>query len=234
MGESHAGSRALASREGERAAAFAEFERRLLDQGREDFAGLPFPYVRQSNLVWNLYGPFNNDGHLSQIFAPEMETDYMEKHVAAQRQIGGTVILRHWWNPAVEGVLASPRENTTWYATAKLWSDVDTVVNCWVGFGNLSRSMAADAPPAGAWDLRQSRIWVNGTLITAPLWKYGGQKGNLERPLVDEGYEYRPPLSIMFRKGWNTVLVKLPIGSFKGKDSQSPVKWMFTFAMMGA
>jgi hexosaminidase len=25
------------------------------------------------------------------------------------------------------------------------------------------------------------------------------------------------------------VLVKLPVGSFKGKDWQNPVKWMFTF-----
>jgi hexosaminidase len=30
-------------------------------------------------------------------------------------------------------------------------------------------------------------------------------------------------------KGWNNVLIKAPVGSFKGNDWQNPVKWMFTF-----
>jgi len=89
--------------------------------------------------------------------------------------------------------------------------------------------MATDAPPADAWDRRQSRIWVNSTLIKSPLWKYSGQKGDLERPLADEGYEYRTSTPIFFKKGWNSVLVKLPVGSFRGKNNQNPVKWMLTF-----
>lgn len=212
-----------------RAEAFAEFEARLMDQRSENFAGLPFPYVRQSSTVWNLYGPFSNNGSLSQAFAPEKETDYMEKHAAIQREVGGTLVLRHWWFPAVDGVLKNPRENTTWYATTRIWSDADTTMGCWIGFDNLSRSMATGAPSPGTWDQRNSRIWVNGIAIAAPFWKYGGQKGDLERPLTDEGYEYRPPLTVFFKKGWNTVLVKIPVGSFKARDGQHPVKWMFTF-----
>lgn len=47
-------------------------------------------------------------------------------------------------------------------------------------------------------------------------------------PLTDEGYEYRLPTKIFLQKGWNTVLIKAPVGNFKGKDWQNPEKWMFT------
>ncbi len=47
--------------------------------------------------------------------------------------------------------------------------------------------------------------------------------------LTDEGYEYRKPTKIYLQKGWNHILIKAPIASFKGKDWQNPVKWMFTF-----
>lgn len=81
-----------------------------------------------------------------------------------------------------------------------------------------------------AWDNKLGAIWVNQKLIDPPVWKRGGQKGHSEIPLIDEGYEFRDAAIINMKKGWNEVLVKVPIGSFKGKDWQNPVKWMFTFA----
>lgn len=30
-------------------------------------------------------------------------------------------------------------------------------------------------------------------------------------------------------KGWNTLLIKAPVGSFTGNDWQHTVKWVFTF-----
>jgi hypothetical protein len=81
----------------------------------------------------------------------------------------------------------------------------------------------------GTWDNHKSTVWVNGKIIPPPYWKHGGQKGNPEIPLIDEGYEYREPTKILLKKGWNEVLIKAPIGSFKGKDWQNPEKWMFTF-----
>ena len=66
-------------------------------------------------------------------------------------------------------------------------------------------------------------------MIPTPLWKRPAQKGNLEIPLIDEGYEFREPTMIPLKKGWNTVNIKLPVGSFKGLNWQNPVKWMFTF-----
>jgi hypothetical protein len=80
----------------------------------------------------------------------------------------------------------------------------------------------------GEWDEKNSLVWVNGNIVTPPVWKRGGQKGDSEIPLVDEGYEYRTPTKIMFKKGWNIVRIKAPVGSFKG-EWQNPVKWMFSF-----
>jgi len=100
----------------------------------------------------------------------------------------------------------------------------------WIGFNNFSRSYITDSPPQDGWDNKGSAVWVNGKLILPPVWKRPGQKGNSEIPLIDEGYEYRTPTKIQLQKGFNTVLLKIPVGSLKGKDSQNPVKWMFTFA----
>jgi hypothetical protein len=65
-------------------------------------------------------------------------------------------------------------------------------------------------------------------LIDPPQWNHAGEKVNSEIPLSDEGYEYRAPTKVHFKKGWNTVLIKLPVKSFRGRDWQNPVKWMFT------
>ncbi|HRO70346.1 MAG TPA: beta-N-acetylhexosaminidase, partial [Chitinophagaceae bacterium] len=142
---------------------------------------------------------------------------------------GGTIIWRHWWAPLIKGVLETPKENSTWYASTLIWSDEEKTGNFWIGFNNLSRSPATDSPKPGTWDNHQSKVWVNGKSIEPPRWKRGGQKGHSEIPLVDEGYEFREPTRITLKKGWNEVLIKSPIGSFKGKDWQNPEKWMFTF-----
>ena len=214
-----------------RANEFVEFENRLLDQQQQNFTHLPFPYVKQSAASWKLYGPFDNAGDLSKQFAPE--TGDINKLQAVSTATGGTIIWRHWWAPLIKSVLNDAKENTTWYATTKLWSDEDKVQNFWIGFNNLSRSPATDSPKPGTWDNHQSKVWVNGKIIDPPVWKRGGQKGNSEIPLMDEGYEYREPTKIFLKKGWNEVLIKSPIGSFKGKNWHNPEKWMFTFVPVG-
>jgi lysophospholipase L1-like esterase len=206
---------------------FAEFEDRLLDQQHHNFSVLPFPYAKQSALQWKLYGPYENGGDLAKQFGPECSD--INKLQTAATTTGGTIIWRHWWAPKIKGVLNDPKENTTWYAATKIWSDEEKMANFWIGFNNLSRSPATDSPKPGTWDNHQGKVWVNGKMIDAPNWKRGGQKGNPEIPLIDEGYEYREPTKILLKKGWNEVLIKSPIGSFKGKDWQNPEKWMFTF-----
>lgn len=206
---------------------FAEFEDRLLDQQQHNFSALPFPYTKQSAIQWKLYGAYENGGDLSKQFLPEKGD--VNKMQASKKAVGGTIIWRHWWAPLIKAVLDDPKENTTWYASTQIWSAEEKVENFWIGFNNLSRSPATDSPKPGTWDNHQSKVWVNGKLIDPPKWKRGGQKGNSEIPLIDEGYEYREPTKIVLKKGWNDVLIKSPIGSFKGKDWQNPEKWMFTF-----
>jgi hexosaminidase len=208
---------------------FTDFENRLLDHKKIYFANKAFPYVKQSNISWNLFGPYKNEGELSKKFAPELsspDTISLKPYTTA---IGGTVVLRHWWAPLINGAIEQPSDSTTWYATTKIWSDEVGEKGFWIGFNNLSRSPATDSPPVDGWDNKSSSIWVNGKLISPPKWKRGGEKGNSEIPLTDEGYEYRNATKINLKKGWNTVLIKAPVGSFKGKNWQNPVKWMFTF-----
>lgn len=208
---------------------FAAFEKRLLDHKQKYFRNLPFPYYKQSSINWELYGPYDNNGDLSKKFDPELRGFRKKNSTPEMQATGGTIVLRHWWAPLISGQIRNPKENTTWYATTKIWAEEDGVKNFWIGFNNLSRSTATDPPPVGAWDNRQSEVWVNRKPVLPPVWKRGGMKGNPEIPLIDEGYEYREPTKIALKKGWNYVLIKAPVGSFKGKDWQNPVKWMFTF-----
>lgn len=215
----------------ERVQEFREFESRMLDHQKLYFRSMPFLYMAQADMTWKLFGPYRNKGELSALFAPE-KNSFKGKKPAAEA-VGGTVVLRHFWHPLVTGVLEKPEENTTWYATTRFWSDADTTGYFWIGFQNLSRSYGSDSPAKGTWDDRGSTLYLNAQLIVPPKWKRAGQKGNPEIPLLDEGYEYREPVAAPVKKGWNTVLVKLPVGSFKSKDWQNPVKWMFTFIPVG-
>jgi hypothetical protein len=213
----------------ERYQAFVEFEKRLLEHKLLYFKSLPFPYVKQSDIEWKLIGPFTNHGETNMEFAPESPAFLDTLHAIAYRSLyGGTIWLRHFWHPMISSHLQNPEDSTTWYAFRKIWMDEESKEDFWIGFNNISRSTATDAPPVGAWDDRNSKVWVNGKLIAPPVWKRGGQKGNAEIPLADEGYEYREPTRIVLQKGWNTILIKAPVSSFKGPDRQNPVKWMFT------
>lgn len=212
--------------------AFTEFENRLLDHKKRYFEKMSFPYVQQSHLTWNLYGPYANGGDLLKKFALEDHSFDFKTAKAPQKTKGGTVVLRHWWAPLIKGAIGQAGDSTTWYATTRIWSDEEGEKPFWIGFNNLSRSPATDSPPASTWDHKGSNVWVNGKAVTPPHWRRAGQRGHSEIPLIDEGYEYRAPTKIFLKKGWNTVLIKAPVGSFRGRDWQNPVKWMFTFVQV--
>ncbi len=214
------------------AAAFEQFETRLLSHQKRYFLNLPFPYLAQAKLNWKFYGPFANEGELSKKFSPESASFKQEKEQANFIAKGGTIILRHWWAPKIKGVLTHPKENTTWYAVTKIWSAQARMKDFWIGFNNISRSPATDSPLTGTWDNHKSEIWLNGKIVAPPQWINAGKKGNSEIPLVDEGYEYRKPTRLFLKKGWNEIKVKLPIGNFKGKDWHNPEKWMFTVVQL--
>jgi len=206
---------------------FSAFENRLIDQQKQYFEDRPFPYVRQAAVKWQFYGPYANKGIFAAEFAPEKAgfDPVKQKH---QIVTGATVILRHFWYPLVNGVLKKPEDSTTYYALASVWSKSDTTASMWIGFYNISRSVPTSTPELNTWDDRNSEITINGQLIAPPYWTHAGQTGNIEKPLIDEGYEYRTPTTVKLNKGWNKIMVKLPVGSFSKGKIQNPVKWMFT------
>jgi hexosaminidase len=214
----------------ERYNAFVAFENRLLKHKSLYFKSLSFPYVRQGDIEWKLIGPFNNKGKTNQAFAPESPSFFDTAQLNNYSSVwGGTIWLRHFWHPLIQSHLQNAGDSATYYAVRKIWCDEEGTKDFWIGFNNLSRSYATDSPPIGAWDNRNSAVWVNGNIISPPVWKRGGQKGESEIPLIDEGYEYREPTKIFLNKGWNTVLIKAPVCKFSAKDWQNPVKWAFTF-----
>lgn len=206
-------------------AGFKEFESSLLQHKDLYFQDKIFPYVKQSHLEWSISEAFPNGGDLSKKFQPEVSGEFK----AETRAMGGTIVLRHWWAPMIKGALDDPAEETTRYASTQIWSDEAGEKEFWIGFFNISRAQATDSPPLGQWDQKGSKIWVNGQIIDPPVWTRPGQRANLEIPLTDENYESRETTKIRLNKGWNQVLVKLPVGSFKGKGWHNPVKYMFTF-----
>jgi len=207
---------------------FAAFEDRLTDIKREFFSRLPFPYVQQQNIHWLLVGAYNNEGDLSKKFPPEKENFDFVKAKNSMRVNGATIILRHFWDPAVKGICTNPKENTTFYAYAKYWSDTDTAAQMWLGFYDFSRSNPSASPKENTWNNLQSKIWLNKKIIPPPRWQRAGQQGDPEIPYTDENYYFRKPTKVHLQKGWNTLLIKLPVGKFDSGVWYSPVKWMFT------
>ncbi|MGF7230107.1 family 20 glycosylhydrolase [Arachidicoccus sp.] len=207
---------------------FTAFENRLIDIKKEFFSTLSFPYVRQSNIHWQLIGPYDNRGDLSTSFVPEKKSFNFEDADNSVTVNGATIILRHFWNPAVKGILSHPKENTTYYAYAKYWSNVDTSAFMWIGFRDFSRSTATATPKENTWNGLQSEIWLNDKIVTPPHWQRAGQQGNSEIPYVDENYYFRKPTVVHLQKGWNKILLKMPIGKFESGIWYAPFKWMFT------
>ena len=213
----------------DRIKAFENFERRLLDHKRKYFETLPFNYVKQTGMRWKLLGPFENKGNLEAAFWPELQPDSIQK-VTGVPALGGTVWLWHTHFPLTKAWLQYPQPQNTWYAYTRFYSPVSGMVDFWIDTKDQSKSGADATPPAGEWDRNKSKIWINNRLIDPPVFKFAGrQSGLLEEPLEDEMYYIRPPHKVVVHKGWNRVLVKLPVDQFDPlKDWQVPPKLMFT------
>ena len=119
-----------------------------------------------------------------------------------------------------------PREEGTYYAYTQIWSPQEQTVGAWIGFHDWSRSAGRRGGPFprnGEWHNTHPKAWLNGELIAAPKWNKPGLASNTEEiPFTDENYFFRKPASIHLKKGWNKVLLKIPVK----KDTW---KRMFTF-----
>lgn len=86
-------------------------------------------------------------------------------------------------------------------------------------------------PPQGKWDYNGSRAWINDTEIAPPVWTATHTEKSNEIVLGNENLTARPPIDVRLNKGWNKVLLKLPIGKFTRPEVRLQ-KWMFTFVFV--
>lgn len=216
-------------------AAFKEFEDRLLWQKNTWLKEVPFPYVRQTQSEWQITDAFPNGGDLNKVFPPEEKEDsvyqYEGKTYKTRKIIGNGIYLRHVWGTLVPGFYANPQENHTAYATRWIYSPKERKTKLALEFQNYSRSESDLAPRQGTWDYKCSRAWLNGQEIMPPVWKNTNTERSNEITLKNENYMSRPAIDITLKKGWNKLMLKLPVGKFSSKETRL-VKWMFTAALV--
>lgn len=221
--------------EPEQLAAFKEFEDRLLWQKNTWLKEVPFPYVRQTQSEWQITDAFPNGGDLNKVFPPEEKEDsvyqYEGKTYKTRKIIGNGIYLRHVWGTLVPGFYANPQENHTAYATRWIYSPKERKAKLALEFQNYSRSESDLAPRQGTWDYKCSCAWLNGQEIMPPVWKNTNTERSNEITLKNENYMSRPAIDITLKKGWNKLMLKLPVGKFSSKETRL-VKWMFTAALV--
>lgn len=227
--------------EPEQLAAFTEFENRLLWQKNHWLKGEPFPYVCQTRTHWLITDAFPNGGDLGKVFPPEKnkgeacrdDSAYQyEGNVYKVRKITGNgIYLRHVWGNLVPGFYSHPQENHTAYATSWIYSKKKRKTKLLLEFQNYSRSESDLPPRPGTWDYKGSRAWLNGEEIMPPVWENTSTIRSNEIPLRNENAVSRPPIEITLHRGWNKLLLKLPVGKFSTPEVRL-VKWMFMAALI--
>lgn len=221
----------LPSRNTPEYADFADFEERMLWHKKHHFQDLPFVYVKQTGIRWRISDAFPNGGNLLKSFPPEKELQpsysYEGKIYGSAEAEGAAIYLRHVWGTLIPSFYKEPKPDHTAYAWTWVWSPVEQEVGMWLNTQNYGRSEKDIPPPAGKWDYRESRVWVNDIEILPPVWMNTHTAKNNEIPLQNENFELRPPVPVHLEKGWNKVLLKLPVGKFSSPQVRL-VKWMYT------
>lgn len=206
---------------------FQSFEKKVITHRDLFFKGKEFPYVKQTNILWNVIGPFDHEGDVTTIFPVEdsIKVSYSIKQKEynwTKSIVGGTIHFKHFFGfPAL-----TTSKTGTYYAYTEIYSPDNRLHNFWIGFQGWSRSggrRGGPFPAQGQWHTTNPKIWVNNIEIVPPIWKQPNtEEKSDEVPFVDEDYFYRNPSKILLKKGWNKVLLKIP------QDGNS-WKWMFTF-----
>lgn len=212
---------------------FVDFERRFLKHKSTTLKDLNIPYVKQTNVKWRITDAFPNDGDLTKIFPPETEGLkehylYQDSMYNTKEAIGAGIYLRHVWGNTVPAFYSNPQPNHTAYAYTQVFSPIEQTVGLQVETQNYSRSESDIPQPQGKWDFRESKIWINGQELIPPVWTGKHQTRDNEIPLGNENMSARKPLIIRLNKGWNQVMLKLPVGEFSSHETRL-VKWMYTF-----
>ncbi|HEY4416503.1 MAG TPA: family 20 glycosylhydrolase [Verrucomicrobiae bacterium] len=189
---------------------YAEFEARMIAHRDLYFHDWPFPYVKQTDIVWNVIGPFDLKSTVPVEHELRDHYDVAGKTYRWVEARGATLFINHFWYGA--SALPAAREGVA-YAFTYVWSPRAQTVGFWIGFNDPIRSSRRGVPnPApGEWSNVGSRIWVNDSELLPPIWQQPGQVPDAsETPFVDESYFFRAPTPVVLKTGWNKILVKAP------------------------
>ena len=218
-------------------ASFKDFEDRLLHYKHTVFKHEPFPYLKQTSVKWLITDAFPNDGDLSRKFPPEEELkehyDYKGKTYGTREAIGAGIYLRHVWGTLIPAFYADPQPNHTAYAYTWVYSPKQQEAGIQVRFQNYGRSEKDLPPPQGKWDYKESQIWLNDIALSPPVWENEHTEKSNEVPLRNENWEGQKPQPVTLVKGWNKILLKLPVGKFTTNEVRL-VKWMFNAVLVKA
>jgi len=211
---------------------FSDFERRMMALRDIFLSDVPFPYLPQTGIRWKISSQYPNEGKLD-FSAPFEKSLIADPGTVSSADIrftpaaGAAVYLRHTWGEKVPAFYTDPRPDRTAYAYTWIYSPADQDAGLHFSTHNYGRSEPDMAPPVGEWDYKRSRVWLNGELVPPPAWDNNGLKPDHETPYANENLWSRPPVFITLRKGWNSLVIKLPVGRFSTTDTRL-VKWMFT------
>jgi len=212
---------------------FADWERRFLFHKANSLKDEPIPYVKQTNVRWQITDAFPNGGNSATVLPPETlgpqsSYSYQGQTYGTGPAIGAGIYLRHVWGTTVPSYFANPQINTTAYAWTYVYSPVEQQAGAIIEFQNYSRSETDAIPADYSWDRKGSRIWFNDTEIKGPKWDNTGVSIGKETPLKNENAVRRKPVTINLKQGWNKVFMKLPYVNVSGVRLN---KWMFTFVI---
>jgi hypothetical protein len=186
----------------------------------------PMAYVAQGQARWAISPAYPNGGDLERVFPPEEGAWETDRVVT-----GSGIYFRHVWGPEeVAGYYPDPQPDHTVYARARVWSPLRQTVGLLFETQDYSRSERDPMPPQGAWDYRHSRLWLNGAEILPPAWVGNTGRADRQDPFGNANCAGRAPLPVPLDKGWNELLIKLPVGAFSTPETRL-VKWMFTCAL---
>lgn len=213
---------------------FDAFEDYLMAHKERYFDNLPFQYTAQANARWKLVGPFADsvDVSLAEVNKAFQSSD------SVRIATGNSIYIRDRFK--LGGYFPAAKPGQVYYAKTNLYSETDQEIQAWIGFETPYRANRAynGIPEKGQWDANGGTFWINGQQLEAPKWINPGWKpqvtvgwGNKQDQEIawedEELYWTREPVSIPLKKGWNTIIFKVP-----GKNSYQ--NWMFTFAPLGA
>ena len=152
----------------------------------------------------------------------------MEKIISLAKTLLAAVLVVSCTKVQEPALLPLPKQpDHAVYARARVRSPRRQTVGLLFETQDYSRSERDPMPPQGAWDYRHSRLWLNGAEILPPEWVGNTGRADRQDPFGNANCAGRAPIPVSLDKGWNEILIKVPVGAFSTPEYRL-VKWMFT------